>query len=34
LLSLAQRSGGRRTERSPEFGRITHIDRSHARANK
>ena len=32
MLSLAQRSGGRRTERSPEFGQITHNGCPNARA--
>jgi hypothetical protein len=33
LPSLAQGTGGRGTERSPKFARVTHIVRSHARAN-
>ena len=32
LPSLAQGTGGRGTERSPKFARVTHIGRSHARA--
>ena len=32
LASLAQGAGGRGTERSPKFARVTHIGRSHARA--